>query len=206
MIITPEYLRTNYTGAAESTDAVATQCLRAAIGDVEQIIGQPVEVREIEWYFTGNGRYDVTCPYTLGVTTDAMVLEYRPSLDDAWESVPDIIYERPVIRVPSGLLRGGAYRVTLDVGLADAVDPDPLSDAFTTDYRYEALRGVICEMAEAKFYASSGTNTGVKRSGVKQVTESTMSGANKTQVFIDPESRMDEWKRRLLPFKRLRQV
>lgn len=204
MIITAEYLRTNYTGAAATTDAVATQCLRAAIGDVEQLIGQPVQVREVEWYFKGNGLYRVTVPYTLKVAS--AVLEYRASLDDAWESVPDVVYERPELHVPSGLLRGGDYRLTANVGLADTISPALLSADFTVDFRYEALRGVLCEMAEAKFYASSSTNTGVKRNGLKSVAEQATAGMTKTQVFTDPRETMAEWKRRLLPYKKLRAV
>lgn len=204
MIITPEYLRANYTGAAATTDAVATQCIRAAIGDVEQMIGQPVQVREIVWYFKGNGRNRVTVPFTLKVSS--ATLEFRASIDDVWEEVPDVTYERPELLVPDGLLRDGDYRMTADVGLADTVSPALLSADFTTDFRYEALRGVLCEMAAAKFYASATTNTGVKRTGLKSVSETSGPGTTKSQAFVEPREIMADWKRRLLPFKKLREI
>jgi hypothetical protein len=204
MIITAEYLRTNYTGAAASTDAVATECLRAAIGEIEHMIGQPVQLRQVEWSFTGNGQQKIIFPYTLKVDADALTVEYRPSLDADWEAVDDIEYRRPAIHCVNGFFLGGEYRATTNVGLADVVSPALLSADFNSGFQYEALRAVICELAEVKFYASPSTNAGVKRSGLKSVSETEGPGATKTQVFVEGSAFHADWKRRLKPFMRIR--
>lgn len=204
MIITGEYLRTHYTGADSTTDTVGNQCISSALGEVESMLGQPVQVRSITWYFTGDGSFEVVFPYTLKVAS--VVVQYRPSFDEAWETVADTEYVRPVVRCKDGFNRGGSYRVTANVGLADTVNPALLSADFTADFRYEALRSVICEIAEAKFYASAKTNAGIKRSGLETVSESVAGGVTKTTRFVAAEDRMKDWQRRLLPFKRLRTV
>lgn len=202
MIITSEYLRTHYTGADATTDTVAEQCLRSSLGEVESMLGQPVQLRSITWYFTGDGRAEVLLPYTLKVAS--VVVQYRPSFDEAWETVDDTEYERPVIRCKDGFTRGGSYRATMNVGLADVVGPALISGDFTTDFRYEALRSVICEIAEYKFYASSKTNTGHKRSGLDSVSESVPDGVTKTTRFTSLEDRMVIWQSKLTPYMKLK--
>lgn len=204
MIITAEYLRTHYTGSESTTDTTATECIRAAIGEVESIIGQPVHVRSITWYFTGDGGFEVVFPYTLKVAS--VVVQYRPSFDEAWETVADTEYVRPVVRAKDGFNNGGSYRVTANIGLADAVNPALLSADFTADYRYEALRNVICEIAEYHFYGSAKTNQGNKIKGVTTVSDSISDGPTRTTRFTELKDRTADWHRRLQPFKKLRTV
>lgn len=203
MLITCEYIRLNYTGGSDKQDAVLEQCIRAAIGEVRTVIGQPVVETEHVWHFTGNGGTRFIYPFNLKVDTESIEVEYRPSLQDDWEAVSDIEYERPYIMCVDGFLRGGMYRVTATLGLLDAEEGKQLSEDFTGSFDYEALRDVICEWTTAKFFASAGTNAGVNRAGLKSVSEATQGIVTKSQVFIDDATQRKDWVRRLKPFARL---
>jgi hypothetical protein len=202
MILTPAYLREQYTGSDAASDAVLEQCLRAAIGEVEIIIGQPLEARDITWTFTGNGCQDILFPFSLNVLD--VIIDYRSSIDQSWEEVANTSYEHPHLLCSDGFARGGMYRATAQVGLADVENGELLSADFSVDYSYELLRDIICEMAAAKFYASPKTNTGTKRSGLKSVSESVGGQVTKSQSFVDIDTMLRGWKLRLKPFMKVR--
>lgn len=203
MIITPEYVRTNYTGSSDTTDAVLEQCLRAALSEVQAIIGSPLQEAEFVWQFLGDRLWYVVYPFVLKVDAASIVVEYRSSLTTSWGVVDNILYERPKLMCTDGFLRGGMYRVTAMLGLLDTVDGELLSADFTESFSYEPLRDVICEWAAAKFYASAGTNAGIKRAGLKQVSEATQGMVTKSQVFVDDAVQRKDWIRRLKPYTRL---
>lgn len=203
MIITPEYVRINFTGSSDTTDAILEQCLRAALSEVQAIIGSPLQEAEFVWQFIGDHPWYALYPFVLKVDTESIVVEYRSSLASSWSVIDNILYERPKLICTDGLLHGGMYRVTAILGLLDTVDGDLLSADFTESTNYEALRDVICEWTAAKFYASAGTNAGVKRAGLKQVSESTQGMVTKSQVFVEDNMQRQDWVRRLKPYTRL---
>jgi len=195
MILTAEYIRTNYLGNDAAHDNQVEELVKMVCGDVVAFIGQPVESEEVVWYFTGNGKHSKVCKHTLNVEVDSV--EERLLIGGDWTEVSDVFLENGMLMASNGFVHGRAYRANLVVGLTPIEDAELLSSSFTDIGTYGDLLSVLCEKVCIKFGDTQNSNFGFRRLGFSTVSEG-VNGSSRNFTLRDIDK---EWQKKLYKYR-----
>ena len=198
-LVKPSYVRSHYTGSEEQHDSLLAEYILLVQGEIESILGQPVEARSVTYTFTGAGKQSVTLPHT--VKPVLVTLETRAAVGQAWTAVTGAAILAGTIELAEGFVEGQLYRATLTVGLSAYTGEAELSTDFTANGRYRQLLTVLCEMVTVKFMESHRSNFGNRTFALAKLAESTAGQITRSYEYKDMTRR---WVDMLGPYKRLR--
>lgn len=194
MLATAKWFRERYLpkSTANTDDATIERYIINSQAEIEQIIGQPVESREVTYHFDGSEH--VVCPYTLKCTLTRV--ESRDEIGGAWTTVDGCQLVNGYLECTDGFDKGKwNYRMILNVGLTAS-----LADTVSVDFAtaaYSSILDVLCEMTLARYNDGPLSKTGEARFGLKSIAE-TEDGKTTSKVFAEMRSL---WRRRLQQFR-----
>jgi len=194
MLATAKWFRERYLpkSVTNADDATIERYIINSQAEIEQIIGQPCEIREVTYHFDGSEH--VVCPYTLKCTLTRV--ESRDDVGGSWTTVSGCQLVNGYLECTDGFDKGKwNYRMVLNVGLTAAAT-DSVSVDFATA-AYSSILDVLCEMALVRYNDGPLSKTGEARFGLKSISESE-DGKTNSKVFADMRS---QWSRRLRGFK-----
>lgn len=198
MIVAPAYVRRQWLPQVpESLDDVISEKILLAQSDVEGIIRQPLESRVTEYFFEGNGRKTVACPYTLLPILTSVSIQNSDT--GAWTIVTGSSLSEGAIRLPDATVKGARYKASLSVGLPAIEDDDIKSVAFTNP-RYGKLLRAVCEFTVQHMTETPHGGTGENRFNVTSAAKGMAGGMTTTTTFKQIEGR---WRDELREFTKL---